>query len=68
MDGYDNLSQKGMIMFIEDVLECHDMQLTKLNKEVKPQDIIKEDTHNSDYGCILEVSAVQIGFFYFKSK
>jgi len=28
MDGYDNLSQKGTIMFIEDVLESHDIQLT----------------------------------------
>jgi len=56
MDGYDNLSQKGMIMFIEDVLESHDIQLTKLNKKVKPQDIIKEDMHNSKYECLLEVN------------
>jgi len=55
MDGYDNLSQKGTIMFIENVLESHDIQSTKLNKKVTPQDIVKKDMHNSKYGCILEV-------------
>jgi len=28
-------------MFIEDVLESHDIHLTKLNEKVKPQDIVK---------------------------
>jgi len=42
-------------MFFEVVIECHDIQLTKLIKKVKPQDTIKGDMHNSEYGCILEV-------------
>jgi len=50
MTGYDKLSVKGMIMFIEDVLECHNIQLTKLSEGIKPQDM-----HNNKYGCILEV-------------